>query len=114
MKYLTLSIPGTGGTIKLEAPVGVPTGGLYNSGVNIIAVGIQVVMLSAILIALFFVIRGGINLIMSRGDKEKLQKARERIAYSIIGLVIIFLSFLGVSIIGGLFGIDLLKFYKLN
>lgn len=112
MYKLTLSIPGSGGTITLEAPPGVPTGGLYGPGTNIIGVGIQVAILATIIITLLFFIRGGVNWVMSKGDKEKLQKARERLQYSIIGLVIVFLSFLAVNILGSVFGIDLLGLLK--
>lgn len=111
MRYLTLSIPGTGGTpIKIDSglPTGVPTGGLFGTGENVIGVAIELVLVGAILLSLFYIIRGGINMITSGGHKEKLQLGRERVRYAIIGLVIIFMSFFIVNAIGTIFGVPLI------
>lgn len=118
MKYLTLSIPDSGGTpIQIEPPSGVPSGGLFEgnkagTGVNAIWVGIELLLVGAILLSLSFIIRGGINMMTSGGDKEKFQRGRERVRYAIIGLIVIFLSFLMVNIIGTLLGVNLLQISK--
>src|SRR3989344_6856577 len=96
MKYLSLSIPGSGGTpmkIDSDLPKGVPTGGLLGTGQDVIRVAIELVIVGAVLLSLYFIIRGGINMMTSGGDKEKFQRGRERVRYSIIGLVVIFMSF---------------------
>ena len=112
MKYLTLSIPGSGGKpIKLEPSSGVPSGGL-DMGSNILGVLINLIIIIAILFSIFLMIRGGMNMMTSGGDKEKFQRGRERIRYAIIGLIIIFLSFGLVNLIGTFFGVNLLSFYK--
>lgn len=117
---LSLSIPGTGGTpIKIDSglPTGVPTGGLFDgnkagTGINIIGAAIDLVLVGAILLSIYFIVRGGINMATSGGHKEKFLMGRERVRYAIIGLIIIFMSFFMVNIIGTLFGIDLLSISK--
>lgn len=112
---IALSIPGTGGTpIQIDSglPKGVPTGGLSGTGQNVIWVAIELLLVGAVLLSIYSIIRGGINIITSGGDKEKFQRGRERVRYSIIGLIVIFLSFLLVNIIGALFGINLLEIKK--
>jgi hypothetical protein len=61
----------------------------------------------AALIALFFLIWGGIKWILSGGDKSKVEAARSTIIAALIGLVVTFLSFFLLQIILGLFGISL-------
>ena len=119
MKYLSLSIPGSGGTpIQIEPPSGVPSGGLFdkygNAGTGISAIGvfIDLILIIAIFLSVLWIIRGGINIITSGGDKEKFQRGRERVRYAIIGLIVIFLSFFMVNIIGTLFGVSLFSFSK--
>lgn len=54
---------------------------------------ITLVFIVAILIALFYLIYGGIRWILSEGDKQKVADARHHIIAAIIGLVIVFLSY---------------------
>ena len=118
MKYLSLSIPGSGGTpIQLEPPVGVPSGGLFEgtkagTGINAISVAIELLIVGAVLLSLYYIIRGGINMMTSGGEKEKFTQGRERVRYAIIGLIIIFFSIFMVNFIGGVFGVNLLSFSK--
>lgn len=64
----------------------------------------------AVLIAVFFLIWGGIKWILSGGDKGGVEAARNTIIASIIGLVVTFLAFFIVTVVGQFFGIDLLNF----
>lgn len=106
---IALTIPGTNGTpIRIDSGLPVPTGGLNTAGNNILSVGVEIVLIGAILLCLYFIIRGGLNIITSGGDKEKFQKGRERVRYAIIGLIIIFLSFFLINILGTLFGVNLI------
>ena len=112
MKF-ALSIPGTDGTlipIDSGLPKGVPVGGL-STGVNVIGVFFQIAIVAAVLFAIFLIIRGGLNMITSGGDKERYQHGRERIRYAILGLMVIFLSFFLVNFLGGFFGVQLLNFF---
>jgi len=103
MKYLTLSIPGFG---NVDSPP-VPTGGL-STGRNVMQVLIETTLIVAVLLAIWYVIKGGFDIITSQGDKEKIKIARGRVIYAVLGLIFLFLSFFIVNIFGTLLGIDLL------
>lgn len=60
----------------------------------------------ASLIALAFLIYGGIKWIMSGGDKAGVETARNIIVAALVGLVITFLSYLFINIVFGFFGLD--------
>lgn len=64
-------------------------------------------MVLASLVALGFLIYGGIKWIMSEGDKTAVETARQTIIGAVVGLVIIFLSYFILSIVLGVFGIKL-------
>lgn len=63
----------------------------------------------ATLIALVFLIYGGVKWITSGGDKAGVEAARNTIVAAIVGLVIVFLSYFILNIILGLFGLSLNK-----
>ena len=65
--------------------------------------GINLIFVAAALMALVFLIIGGIKWLTSQGEKEGVNKARETIVASIVGLVIIFLSYLIVNFVLQLF-----------
>ncbi len=103
---LVLKTPGDFG--KLDVPKEIPTGGI-KTGSKIIATGIGVAFVIAIIVCLFFIIWGAVNWITSGGDKQKLASARNRIMYAIIGLLLVlfsvlignlFIGFLGLPTIG--------------
>jgi hypothetical protein len=64
-------------------------------------------LIVAVLIALFFLILGGIRWITSGGDKGKVESARNTIIAAIIGLVIAFLAFFILQVALGFFGLSL-------
>lgn len=108
MKYLALKIPGTdGSSIEIQAPSGVPTGGLGGDGGKIIGTGIALFLIICVLLTLGFLVYGGMNWIMSGGDKTKIESARRTIIYAALGLIIAFLSFFFVNLFGSSFGIDI-------
>jgi len=102
MKQLALTINGQ----EIQAPGGVPVGGA-NVGGKIISVGIATLFIVAILLALLFLLWGGIDWIMSEGDKNKVHAAREKIVYSIVGIVVVLLSFFIVSLVSGVLGVKI-------
>ena len=63
------------------------------------------VLVIAALIALFYLIWGGVKWIMSGGDKAKVDTARSTIIAAIIGLIVTFLAFFIISLILSLFGL---------
>jgi predicted metalloprotease len=104
-QLLTLQVPGYEG--EIGAPEGIPTGGL-SEGSGIAQWAITFLFIGAIVVALFMLIYSGIQWIMSGGDKQKVESARHRIIYAIIGLVVVFLSFMIINVIGTIFGVNLL------
>ncbi len=92
------------GTTPIEAPNGIPTGGLpkaYDIGSSILLL----IFVVAILLALAFIIWGSIRWIMSGGDKTKVQSARNTLIYAVVGLIFIFLSFLIINLITYFFNV---------
>jgi len=97
---------------NIHEPNGLPSN-LKNSagnyGLGIINIALGLLFLAATLLALIMIIIAGIAWITSGGDKEAIQKARGRLTYSIIGLVVVFISFFLVNTIGSFFGIQILS-----
>jgi hypothetical protein len=75
---------------------------------------ITILFIVAALIALFFLIWGGIKWILSGGDKAKVESARSTIIAALIGLVITFLAFFLLTFVLGLFGISVTNFILPN
>jgi hypothetical protein len=70
---------------------------------TIIGTFVQAAFVMAVIIALVYLIYGAIRWIMSQGDKSKVTDARNHIVAAVIGLVIVFLSYLIINIILKLF-----------
>lgn len=107
MKFLSLTLPGNQ---QIQAPSEIEqitnNAGLF--GENIIRNLIWLLFVIAIILTLFYLIWGGFQWLMSSGDKEKLEKAKRSLVYTIIGLVIVFMSFFIVQLVAGFFNIPLL------
>lgn len=79
-----------------------------NVGIGpVIGTIIQFIFVVAIVIALVFLVYGGLKWIVSGGDKGKVEEARGTIIAAIIGLVVVFLSYLILSFVLSLFGLNL-------
>lgn len=74
---------------------------------NLISNVVTILFIVATLIALGFLIFGGIKWITSGGDKTGVETARNTIVAALVGLVIVFLSYFILRIIFGFFGITL-------
>lgn len=83
------------------APNSAPKAG-FNSIISLI---INLLILAAILLSLLYLIWGGFDWITSGGDKQKLQSARHKVVFAIIGLVIVFLVFFIINTIYYFFGL---------
>jgi len=107
MQYLALTLPGQNGTpYVINPPAGIPQGGLGSAtGKSIVSVGIQLLLIGASILCLFYIIYGGYKWLSSSGDAEKLASARMTIFYAIIGLMLTFFSFLIMNVFGTFFGI---------
>ena len=88
MKEFALSFNGS----PIPAPTGIPTGGFGDTGINVIQIALNMLFVLAYVMALAFIIYAGIQWIISGGDKQKIQAARNRLIYSLIGLIVITLS----------------------
>ena len=106
MEYLSLTIPG-GQTI--EAPKSIPSGGIDVVS-KLFKNGFSLMILICIMLALIFIVLGGMQWITSGGDKGKVEAARKKLTYAIVGLVVAFSAFFIVSMIGYFFQVDLLNF----
>lgn len=60
---------------------------------------ITLAFVAAIVVALVFLIWGGIKWIMSGGDKTALEEARNHVVAAIVGLVIVFLVFFVLNLL---------------
>lgn len=70
---------------------------------------VTIAFVLAVLIALAFLIWGGIKWITSGGDKGGVEAARNQIIAAIIGLIIVFLAFFILNLVLGLFGLSLFE-----
>jgi len=61
-------------------------------------------------LAAVFVFIGGVSFILSGGDDAKIKQAVNTIRYSIVGLIITILSFTFVTLVGKMFGMNLLEY----
>lgn len=61
---------------------------------------------------LFYLIIGGFQFMLSRGDPKATQAAQSKITNAIIGFVIVFLAFTIVQLIGQLLGLQTNTFFK--
>jgi len=96
--------------IKLMPPEGSPFEGLVNITLpNIVPVVIQIVLIVAALVALLFLIIGGIKWITAGGDKAATESARGTITSALVGLVIVFASWAIIRLLEYLFGISILE-----
>ncbi len=101
MDFLALNI----GDYNITAPENVPTGG-KGTFENALGVGINILFLIAILLCLLYLIWGGIDWSRSEGDKQKVDSAKKRVTYAIVGLIIVFLAFFIIRVIGSVFGVS--------
>ena len=100
MKQLALTINGT----PVQPPQNVPSGGLNRTGENIITAFVNLLFLVAAVLAIIYLILGGIRWITSGGDPKGVEAARKQITYAILGLVIVVLAYLIVNLVGNFLG----------
>lgn len=66
---------------------------------GIIGAVIQVLLILAILLCLFFLLYGGIRYISSGGDKGKIDQARGTLTAAVVGLIISLLAFFILNLV---------------
>ncbi|MEA3354927.1 MAG: hypothetical protein U9Q63_00365 [Patescibacteria group bacterium] len=86
-----------------------PATGVKDIG-NLLSAGIQVAMIVASILTFAFLVWGGIQWILSGGDKTQTQAARDRITMALVGLGIVAAAWALMKIIGYFFGVDVFNF----
>lgn len=81
--------------VKAAAGCGGTTGTLDSALTSIL----NAIILVMGIVAVIFIIIGGVNYITSSGDSNKVKKAKDTILYSVIGLVICALAFVIVNFV---------------
>jgi len=95
MKELALSLPG-GNTIDSPVKNITDLGGFISGLLNI-------AFYIAAFLSFYFLVWGAFAYLMAQGEKENLAKARARITYAIIGLMVVLLSFFIAQFAGEIF-----------
>lgn len=72
---------------------------------NVIQAALNILFIIGAVAAIFFIIYGGTQWITSSADKQKVDRAKHIITTAVLGLIIMFLSFLIINLIGNVFGI---------
>lgn len=106
MRYLSLTLPG-GETVN--PPGGIPSGGI-GAVEKIFKNGFAIMIILCIVLAVIFIVLGGMQWITSGGDKTKLQAARAKLTWAVVGLIVAFSAFFIIGLIGYFFKVDLMKF----
>lgn len=104
MDYLALTLPG-GKTV--DPPGDIPKGGVDTLS-SVLSVGIQWMIIIAILLSLVFLVLGGIQWTSSGGDKGKIAAARSKITFALVGLIVALSAFFIVGFFGTFFGVKLI------
>jgi amino acid transporter len=63
------------------------------------------IIVIAVIIALMYLLYGGIKWITSKGEKAEVESARNHITAAIVGLIIVFLAVFIITILLGVFGL---------
>ncbi len=104
MKLADLQIPNGD---SLPVPSGIPTqlqGGLQDTGKHALQTGLDLLFIVAAVLAVIFVIFSGIEWISSQGDPSRIESAKKRLFYAIIGLIVVALAFLIFNAVSGILG----------
>lgn len=68
---------------------------------------IRIILVIAALVFFFMLVIGGVQWILSGGDKAKTESARGQITAALVGLVIVFAAWAIVTLVNAFFGINL-------
>ncbi len=72
---------------------------------NIVGKVISLLLVVAVVVALIFLVWGGIKWIMSGGDKAGVEGARNQIIAAVVGLIVAFAAYIILNFVLGLFGL---------
>jgi len=74
---------------------------------SLIGAFLKLILVIASLVFFFILVMGGINWILSGGDKAKTEGARNQITAALVGLVIVFAAWAIAQLIGTFFGVNI-------
>lgn len=77
---------------------------------SFVSSAIQIILIVAAIVAVVFLIFGGIKWITSGGDKAQVESARNTVTAALIGLLIVFATWALIQLMNFFFGIDVLNF----
>ncbi len=102
MKYLSANdVPGLFG--EVEPPQGMNFGG--NDPVagfgKLISFGINLFIIAAGMFLLIYMLWGAFDWIVSGGDKERIQKAQNKITNALIGMILVFIVIIVFQVLAG-------------
>jgi len=75
------------------------------SSQTVIGATVNLLFVVAIIIAVIFLIYGGIRWIMSKGEKEKVEESRNHVVAAIVGLIMILLAYFIINLVISFFGL---------
>ena len=109
MSKIALTLPSNGSSTSTPIPVpsGLPsevTGGLRETGTALFQTSYNWVFLIGVFLAVVAILFSGIQMVTSGGDSEKLARARMRLIFGIIGLVVVVGAFFIVNVVIRMFG----------
>ncbi len=96
------------GNTTINPPADLPKPGT-GTVEKILSNALTIFLIAGALVSVMAIIWGGIQWITSGGDKQKLAAARAHITWAIIGLVIMFVSFLIINAFSYFLGVKLLN-----
>lgn len=106
MKEFALKIINTSGTPTVfSAPE--KASSLNNlDAQSLVSTAVSFLLFFVAILTLFFLIWGGIDLILAQGEKQQVTNARQKLTFAVIGLVVVLASFLIVGTVGSIFGVN--------
>lgn len=99
---LALAVPAFAQNIGVSQPTEVK---IVDIG-KLISTGVSVIMILAGILVFVFLVWGGMEWILSGGDKTKVESAQKRITNALVGLAIIASSWALIKIISYFFGVQ--------
>src|SRR3989344_7685316 len=88
MTKLAVQIPGFG-----DIPQPAPLGANFPDLGSLLSVFLNIAFYIAAFLAFYFLVWGAFQYILAKGNKENLAKARSRITWALVGLLVVFLAY---------------------
>lgn len=82
--------------------------------IDIINLAIGLAMVFAAVLSIYYMFSGGISLILSGGQDDKIKESVNTIRYAVIGLVITVLAFAFIFLLGNVFDVAISKYIQID